>query len=314
MMRAFPGEVARRVTLAAMRAQAATRLGRSTFRLLASTQRPTRLPMSVPVELFGLRFPSPVGLGPGIDVSAFALPLWPHLGLGFLEVGPVSVEERAGAPGTAAVCLKRFHAIVTSDQAGCPSAADVGRRVATARALEPLRSGGIPIGVALREPSVLDALAQLPSTTSFVTLPWSSALEPGLLARIRSSTSTPLLLRVPLGGSLSNANVLSALHDAVQTGIDGCVVGSGSRSDLLPDGWLHGPRIKQAALMLTAQVTEQFGERLPIIGAGGIFSPDDALEFLQAGARLVQLYEGLVYAGPGLPKRILRELESDSRQ
>ena len=74
-------------------------------------------------------------------------------------------------------------------------------------------------------------------------------------------------------------------------------------------GGLSGVALGERSTRMVRRIARQTGGKLPIIASGGIMSPADAREKLDAGARLVQLYTGLIYEGPGLVSRILRELD-----
>lgn len=73
-------------------------------------------------------------------------------------------------------------------------------------------------------------------------------------------------------------------------------------------GGLSGRPLRERSTALIAYVHRQTGGKLPIIGVGGVSSAEDVREKLAAGATVVQLYTGLIYGGPGLPGRLLRQL------
>jgi dihydroorotate dehydrogenase len=73
-------------------------------------------------------------------------------------------------------------------------------------------------------------------------------------------------------------------------------------------GGLSGRPLTRRALAVVSFVHEETGGRLPIIGVGGILAPDDAVRLVDAGARLVQLYTGLVFQGPSLVRHCVRAL------
>jgi len=115
------------------------------------------------------------------------------------------------------------------------------------------------------------------------------------------------LLRVSPDWSVEDETRI--LEAAAEAGIDGCVAVGGAKSPLLPVGEMSGPFLQRRALETVERIARRFGGRLPIVAAGGIVTPDDAVACLGAGASLVELYEGLIYAGPGLPGRIVHVLE-----
>jgi dihydroorotate dehydrogenase len=99
---------------------------------------------------------------------------------------------------------------------------------------------------------------------------------------------------------------IDALTDAAaEAHIDGVVASAGAETPLLEDGEMDAPPIRERGLRATERIARRHGAALPVIGAGGIFTPEDAVAFLDAGATLVELYAGFVFAGPGLPARIL---------
>jgi dihydroorotate dehydrogenase len=107
-------------------------------------------------------------------------------------------------------------------------------------------------------------------------------------------------------------DVLAAVHSA---GIDGVIATNTTTSrDGVPvaqqslPGGLSGAPLRARATAVVRYLAQQAGGQLPIIGVGGILSADDALERLDAGACLVQIYTGLVYRGPGLVREINRAL------
>jgi dihydroorotate dehydrogenase len=137
-----------------------------------------------------------------------------------------------------------------------------------------------------------------------------------LLARIRDARSTdgpPVFLKVaPDQGKGEPAQIVRA---AVDHGIDALVVGNTtvSRPPLrsahsAQSGGLSGAPLKALALDTLKRFRSETGGALPLIGVGGIASADDAWERIRAGASLVQLYTAMVYDGPGLGLRIVRDL------
>jgi hypothetical protein len=146
-----------------------------------------------------------------------------------------------------------------------------------------------------------EAVTALDGAAAFFLLPPGCADDLEALRSLRATTRRPLVLTC--GAEWDDAILDAKVEEASAIGIDGVVVLAGEPSVLVPGGRLVGPLVRARALRAVARVAKRYGDALPVIGAGGIMSPDDARTFLDAGARLVQLYEGLVYAGPGLPAR-----------
>lgn len=286
-------ENGRRLTLRLLAIQGRTALGRAVFRLFGHVHPPA----DVAVEAFGLRFPSPVGLGAGIDTHGVALSVMQYLGFGFLEVGPATADGCPHRYDTEPRRLRRERAILASDAAHAPAAGDLARAVRDAPAL------AVPAGIALRGDDLERAVRDAGEHADFVTLPPESV---GQLARLREVTDKPLLLKI----AADEPDVAAMVRAAEAAKLDGLVVAEGARSELIPEGRLYGPPLAGRGVALVRQVSAL--TELPIVASASAASPDDAIALLDAGATLVTLYDGLVYAGPGLPGRIVRALGKES--
>lgn len=288
----LPPEDARALTLRLLEIQATTAAGRRLFRLFAPRPPADRHALTV----FGRRFASPIGLGPGIDTHAVALTLLQHLGFGFLQVGPVSAEARPRRFAHDPLRLREARALVASPLAASPGAAGLAERIARTPELE------IPVGFALTGPRIAGAIGAAHEAAAFFTVPASGAERPEDLSALRALTGKPVLLRLP--HALAERDLDPLIEAAISAGLDGCVTALGE-SPLLPSGVLDAPCAREQALRVTERIARRHGAAFPVIGAGGVFTPEDALAFLDAGATLIELYAGFVYAGPGLPARIL---------
>ncbi len=288
----LPPEASRRLTLWLLATQGRTAAGRALFRAFARA----RPPAEAAVEAFGLSFPSPVGLGPGIDPSGSAAAVMQELGFGFLTVGPAGTEAVPLHDETEPLRIRERRAIVQSAHAAAPAVGD---------ALARVRSGPevrVPVGAAVRGDDLARATREAAERADFVTLPPEAARSRESLAALRATTKKPLLLR--LSPDWDDEELDRAIDRCVEVGIDGAVAVDGAACPLLPGGTIDGPFLLERAVATAEHVVRRAGDRLPVVGAGGIVSPEDALRFLDAGAKLVEIGAGLVYAGPGLPKRI----------
>jgi len=124
---------------------------------------------------------------------------------------------------------------------------------------------------------------------------------------------TPILVK--LSPDLSDEELDDALEVIVRAGMDGVIATNtslgraGLRSDRREEtGGLSGEPLRVRSEEVLRSVVKKLGGRLPVISVGGIMRPEDARARLDAGAALVQVYTGLVYAGPGLVKQILQKL------
>jgi dihydroorotate dehydrogenase len=269
--------------------------------------------------LLGVTFPAPVGIGPGLDARAVALPALARFGVGFLEVGPVTL-----AGSTAAAPLVR-----RSDQEAIwrpdpPASLTLSTTLA---ALAEARGKGVPLIVrvacastapeqaAAEHEHLVPRLAEAADVLALESL--SAAVKAGWpveawqhhvrRAIALAHTATPggarrVLLVVPadLDASVLETLVLPAFEE----GIAGVLLdGSVSAPPEGPPGRLYGLPVLPRALEQVHRVREEFPAAV-IVGAGGVHEPEHALEMLQAGADLVSTDSGLIYTGPGLPKRI----------
>ncbi len=287
----LPPEEARALTLWLLAIQSRTSLGRRVFRLFGHGPPPPE----VAVRAFGLTFPAPIGLGPGIEVDGTAVPVMQHLGFGFVTLGPAGAEAVPRRPDAEPLRILPRRALVRSDAAAAPGVVQLAARIASAPELT------IPIGIALRG-DVVGALRATPEGVSYFVLPPLG--DPSLLEAARAASRRPLLLR--LSPDWDDQRLDEVVELAAARGIDGFVAVAGSACPLLPGGELDGPFLLPRALA----VTERLARRgHAVVGAGGVERPEEAIQLLDAGAKLVELYAGLVYAGPGLPGRILHVLE-----
>ena len=129
----------------------------------------------------------------------------------------------------------------------------------------------------------------------------------------------PILLKV--SPDLSHEQLDEIIEYSLRSGIDGIVAGNTTRSrdgltsispekiEAIGNGGMSGAPVHKKNLELVRYVHTKSEGKLPIIGVGGIMSPEDAKEMMDAGASLVEIYSGFIYEGPSLVKKILKHLE-----
>jgi dihydroorotate dehydrogenase len=283
-----------------------------------------------PRTVFGVRFPNPVGLAAGMDKDGTALPAWPALGFGFVEVGTVTRQAQPGNPRPRLFRLPASEAIINRmgfNNAGADTLA------ARLHALGPLRFPlGISIGKSRTTPvddAIEDYLASFrtlrpyadyfainissPNTPGLRTLQDRPALD-ALLATLRAEATARLLVKI--APDLTDHAIADLLDVCTVHKVDGVIATNTtlSRDGLAPTdsalaaetGGLSGRPLTTRARDVVSFVAKETGGTLPIIGVGGVHTPDDALRMFDAGASLLQLYTGLIYEGPGLIRRITR--------
>jgi dihydroorotate dehydrogenase len=308
----------------------------ATLRLLGGVARfaPRRpyAPAGAATTVFGVRFPNPVGLAAGMDKDGRALPAWPALGFGFVEVGTVTWHPQPGNDRPRLYRLPGSRAVV--NRMGFNNA---GARALAARlaALGPL---GVPLGISLGkskvtplEDAVADYVASLEALYpygDYFAVNVSSPNTPGLrslqdrghldalLGALRAVGPKPLLVKV--APDLTDAALGEVLEVCESNRVDGLIATNTtlSRDGVAPGdvatasqaGGLSGAPLTRRALEVVRFVARETDGRLPVIGVGGVMCPDDALRLRDAGASLVQLYSGLIYAGPSLVRGSVRAL------
>jgi dihydroorotate dehydrogenase len=293
---------------------------------------------SEPVEAFGIRFPNRVGLAAGYDKDGDGWRGLACLGFGHIEVGTVTPAPQPGNPKPRVFRLIEERSII--NRMGFPGR---GADYVAAR-LRDRRLGGPVIGVnigkqkatALEDAAddygrlvevfapVADYLAvniSSPNTPGLRKLQEASFLGTllGRVASRRDRTAKRIGRRVPvlvkLAPDLDDEQLATAVDVIAGSGLDGIIatnttVGRDGVDHILAkeEGGLSGAALTEMSTRIIARIAERTGGEIPIVGVGGIMGPGDARAKLEAGATLVQIYTGLIYEGPGLVKRILKEL------
>jgi dihydroorotate dehydrogenase len=290
------------------------------------------------VRALGLEFPGPVGLAAGFDKDARGTRGLAALGFGFVEVGTVTARAQPGNPRPRMFRLAADRALVNRmgfNNAGAAAAAALLRR---SRA----RPGGPVVGVNIGKTRAVpdqDAAADyaasaraVAAVADYVVVNVSSPNTPGLrdlqaadrlkpvLVAVRSALGAasggrrvPLLVKI--APDLADADVDAVADLALELGLDGIIATNTttSRAGLASPaaevaaagaGGLSGPPLRARSLAVLRRLHARAGDRLVLIAAGGIETPDDAWERLRAGATLVQAYTGFVYGGPLWPRRM----------
>jgi dihydroorotate dehydrogenase len=264
----------------------------------------------------GITFAGPVGLGADLDPHAIALRGLARFGFGYLEIGPVTE-----APLSATASIERrpeqeaiwypaepvndgLEAILRQVERAAPLPIPLGIRLGHrpgASAQEATRER-CQMALRLQRFAAFFTLETQGAAANgtWSTQEWSEHLDG--VVRTLASGSPPRPLLLCLAPDLDWECVQALLAPAVVRGVSGVVVTGGVHDG--PHGRLVGVPARDVSVALVEALHRAWGEHLTIIGGDGIQEPADALRVLAAGATLVQVDSGLVYAGPGLPKRI----------
>ncbi len=267
-------------------------------------------------SFLGIDFPTTVGLGPGLDANAVALPALARFGFGFLEVGPITMEGQSAARPIARRAEQE--ALWSPDPPASLRLAEVAPRFAEASRL------GLPViarlgagnGVTAAQSAqgqgrMIQELAPHVSLFSLHTLgtalaagwsgeEWEAHVRTVIEAAQAATPPRAVLLALP--ADLDRSGVGPLVEAAVAAGLAGLLVDGSVKAE--PDGRMIGGPAREPALEQVRHWRARFGPGLFLIASGGVHEPAEALALRAAGADLVQVDSGLVYTGPGLPKRI----------
>jgi dihydroorotate dehydrogenase len=289
-------------------------------------------------HLWGLHFPNPVGLAAGFDKDARLIDELACFGFGFIEIGTLTPRPQPGNPQPRLFRLPADQALINRlgfNNGGVTAAVARLRR----RRSQVLVGGNI--GKNKDTPNhqaQLDyekAFAELYPVVDYFVVNVSSPNTPGLrelqekepltsllnaLKIINLATDKPKPLLLKIAPDLTDAQ-LDDIVEIVQTlGIDGLIATNttiareGLRSPAaalasLGAGGLSGQPLRQRATAVIRYLRQRLGPGPVIIGVGGVYTAADAIEKLEAGATLLQLYTGFIYEGPGAVRRINRGLD-----
>jgi dihydroorotate dehydrogenase len=312
----------------------------------------------LPIELFGLKFPNPIGLAAGMDKHAGAMPIWEKLGFGFSELGGVTWHPQPGNPKP-----RMFRAVEDEALINRMGFNNLGAEVVAEKLRDWKKLGrwpSHPVGINLGKSKItpLEKAAEdyahsfraLRDLADFFVINVSSPNTPNLrqlqdkaaldeiLAAVQeqngaasrqsavgfsnsaalSRAATPILVKVAPDLSFE---ALDEILELVQTRkISGIVASNttiGRPRTSNPQiekiysetGGLSGRPLRQRSNEMIRHIYKQTSGKLPIIGVGGVFTAEDALAKIFAGASLVQIYTGLVYEGPAVVKTIVSGLK-----
>ena len=311
----------------ALEAETAHRLTVKTLRLMPP-RRPPDFPASLKIRVAGIEFPTPVGLAAGFDKDAEVPEQMLSLGFGFVEVGTLTPLPQKGNPRPRLFRLKEDRAVINRmgfNNCGQPRA--YGRLQ-----LDAHLPGIIGVNVGANKDSkdriadYVSGVRAMSAVASYLTINISSPNTPGLrqlqdggalnelLGAIRQAdVKKPIFLKV--APDLGENDPERIARAAIDHRIDGLIVSNTTlsrptlRSRFAGEaGGLSGMPLKALALDALRRFRRASGGEMPLIGAGGIATADDAWERIRAGASLVQLYTAMVYEGPGVARRIAHGL------
>jgi dihydroorotate dehydrogenase len=291
-----------------------------------------------PVEVMGIKFPNRVGLAAGLDKNADHVDALGRFGFGFIEVGTVTPRAQDGNPKPRLFRLENERAIINRMGFNNYGAEYLVQRVKRSHYNGVL---GINIGKNFDTPveqansDYLKGLRAVYPYASYVTVNVSSPNTPGLrtlqfgkaldelLGAIKEEQAllatehgryVPIAIKV--APDMSDAEVKTVSASLKAHGIDGliasnttldreAVAGSPYANEA---GGLSGAPLTQKSTEIIKAFKAELGDSIPIIGVGGIMTGADALEKIEAGAKLVQVYSGFIYQGPALVRECIEAI------
>ena len=307
----------------------ASSVGRSLAPFASGVQHPD----ANPVDLLGLRFRNRVGLGAGFDKDGVAIRGWAALGFGFVELGTVTPRPQDGNARPRLFRLPHDEALINRMGFNNAGADALASRIADARPhLPPHFVIGVNIG-RNRDGDLDDyaaASGAVAEVADYLAINVSSPNTPGLrdlqepdqllelLAMVREAApSRPLVVK--LSPDLTHnrrADIIRALPGTALGVIvsNTTTVRIGQRSKSAgEEGGLSGRPLRPRLIAATEEVRRVAGGGLAIMASGGVDSADSAAAAISAGADLVQLWTGMIYAGPGLIGDTIRATAPDHR-
>jgi dihydroorotate dehydrogenase len=324
LARLLPPEAAHRAAVLALKAGA------------AGLGAPAQGDPMLAVDLAGLRLPNPIGLAAGFDKDAEAVDGALALGFGFVEVGAVTPRPQPGNPRPRIFRLPEDRTVINRYGFNSAGVDVVARRLAARRG----RSGIVGVNLGANKDAkdaaadFIAGLRRLWGFADFFTVNVSSPNTPGLRDLQRADALRSLLERViaaraelacggtaaplfvKLAPDLSVEQIARIAEVALAAGVSGLIVSNttvkrpeGLRSPWAREaGGLSGRPLFAPSTEILAEVRRATSGRLPLIGVGGVEDAATAYAKIRAGASAVQLYTALVYEGPGVVRRIVREL------
>jgi dihydroorotate dehydrogenase len=283
-------------------------------------------------EVFGLKFKNPVGLAAGFDKDAKLYKELSNFGFGFIEIGTLTPKGQEGNPKKRLFRLKEDSAIINRMGFNNGGVLEAVQRLKTNEGV--LIGGNIgknkltPNEEATSDYEIcFDALygyvdyfvvnVSSPNTPNLRALqdkePLTQLLQTLQNKNVAKPKQKPILLKI--APDLTDEQLLDIIDIVKETQIAGVIATNTtiSREGLQSDnktemGGLSGKPLTKRSTEVIRFLSEKSNKAFPIIGVGGIHSAEDAIEKLEAGASLVQLYTGFIYEGPALVRAINKKI------
>ena len=284
-------------------------------------------------DVAGLKFKNPVGLAAGFDKNASLFNELSNLGFSFVEIGTITPEPQTGNKKPRSFRLAKDSALINRMGFNNYGIEEIVRRLKRKRC-DIIIGGNIGKNTKTTNKDAyndyeicfrkiydhVDYIAvnvSCPNIDNLTELQDAKALENILhrLMEIRKKQTKHKPVFLKISPDLSNRQLDEIIDISVNTGINGIIATnttierkelrtSQDKIDKIGSGGLSGKPLTNRSTATIKYINKKLDGKLPIIGVGGIMSPEDAIEKIEAGATLVQVYTGFIYEGPYLVKRI----------
>ena len=292
---------------------------------------------SLIVEVKGLRFPNPIGLAAGFDKDAAAIDELSCFGFGFIEIGTVTPEPQEGNPKPRLFRLTKDKALINRMGFNNQGVKVVAERLQNRRSDIIV---GANIGKNKLTPNdealydYVKCFLSLADLVDYFTINVSSPNTPGL-RQLQEQKYLPEILKgicdlnekrtdhkvifLKIAPDLTNEQLKEITDIVNESGIDGVVAANTtiSRDNLKSnsrlinkcgEGGLSGSPVASRSTDIIALLSKQLNKDKIIMGVGGIMNAADALDKIEAGASMIQIYTGFIYEGPAVVKKMLKIL------
>jgi dihydroorotate dehydrogenase len=287
-------------------------------------------------EVFGIKFKNPVGLAAGFDKDAKLYQELSNFGFGFIEIGTLTPVGQDGNPKKRLFRLKEDHAIINrmgfnnggvqeaivrlKKNKGVLIGGNIGKNKVTHNE-EAVHDYEICFEALFPYVDYFVVNVSSPNTPNLRELQEKEPLKKLLQTlennTLQSTNHKPILLKI--APDLTDEQLLDIIEIVNETKIAGVIATNTtiSREGLQSEnksemGGLSGKPLSKRSTEVIRFLSEKSNKSFPIIGVGGIHSAEDAMEKLNAGASLVQLYTGFIYEGPALVKAINKKILAQS--
>lgn len=283
-------------------------------------------------KLFGLTFENPVGIAAGFDKNATHISEFEKFGFGFIEIGTVTPKPQDGNPKKRLFRLKEDTAIINRMGFNNDGVTKIKNRLK--KNYNVLIGGNIgknkvtPNSQAKND--YIICFKELYDYVDYFVVNVSSPNTPGLrelqskeflndlfieLNKLRSNETIKKPILIKISPDLSKEKILEILEVIHTNNIDGIIATNTTidypnlkSKNKNETGGLSGAPLYDKSNEVISFISKKTNGKLPIIGVGGISTPEQAVKKIEAGAHLIQLYTGIIYEGPGIVRKINKKL------